>query len=110
MRVSYDPQDVQDIARLVAQELMPLLLAEIREAASRQPSPVVRSEPTSVAPIVSGTVVSKRGLRELTGLSPSTVARLEAQGLFPRRVTLSPGRVGWRRDEILAWRDTRAAA
>lgn len=114
MRISYEPQDIQDMARLVAQELMPLLLAEIREAAKRQPPPPPLSRPespkTETRPATVGAVVNKKGLKALTGLSPSTVARMEEKGLFPRRVTLSPGRVGWMRDAIEAWRETRAVA
>lgn len=112
MRISYEPQDIQDMARLVAQELMPLLLAEFREAIKHQPPPLLRPEPprADTRPTAVGAVVNKKGLKALTGLSPSTVARMEEKGLFPRRVTLSPGRVGWMRDAIEAWRETRAVA
>jgi len=36
--------------------------------------------------------------------------RLERQGLFPRRMQLSPGRVGWLKSEIEAWITARADA
>ena len=42
-----------------------------------------------------------------TSLSRSTIWRLAAQGRFPRRVKLSPGRVGWREDELVAWMNER---
>ena len=39
----------------------------------------------------------------LTGLSRSSIYRLEALGLFPRRVKLSASASGWRSNEIHAW-------
>jgi prophage regulatory protein len=36
--------------------------------------------------------------------------RLEKQSLFPRRMKLSPGRVGWLKSEIETWIADRAAA
>lgn len=42
-------------------------------------------------------------LREVTnrtGLSGTTIWRLERKGLFPRRRRISPGRVGWLEQDI----------
>jgi prophage regulatory protein len=39
----------------------------------------------------------------LTGLSRSTIQRLERAGGFPRRRALSPGAVGWLEDDVVAW-------
>jgi prophage regulatory protein len=39
----------------------------------------------------------------LTGLSRSSIYRLEALGHFPRRVKLSASASGWRNDEVQAW-------
>jgi prophage regulatory protein len=39
----------------------------------------------------------------LTGLSRSSIYRLEALGHFPRRVKLSASASGWRSNEIQAW-------
>jgi len=36
--------------------------------------------------------------------------RLERKGLFPKRLQLSPGRVGWLRSEIESWISARADA
>ena len=36
------------------------------------------------------------------------VGRLEARGVFPRRLQIGPGRVAWRESEIFAWLDERA--
>lgn len=46
-------------------------------------------------------------LERVTGLSASTLARLERQGLFPKRLKLTSRAVGWRADEIGAWLEER---
>ena len=46
----------------------------------------------------------------LTGLSQSTIRRLEIAGEFPRRKKLSIRAVGWSRSEVLAWLMSRARA
>lgn len=40
---------------------------------------------------------------DITGLSRVTIWRLERAGNFPKRIPLSPRRVGWREDEIQDW-------
>lgn len=42
-----------------------------------------------------------------TGLSASTVWRLEKNGSFPKRVQLSKNAVGWYEHEIESWIETR---
>lgn len=44
---------------------------------------------------------------EITGLSRSTIWRLENKGNFPRRVSLSTCRIGWRSLEVEQWLKTR---
>ncbi len=46
----------------------------------------------------------------LSGLSTSTVRRLEKQGKFPRRRRLSPNTVGWLESELGDWMLSRVAA
>jgi prophage regulatory protein len=48
-------------------------------------------------------ILSKRQVKELVLYSPQHVARLEAAGLFPKRVRLGPNRVGWVEGEVLDW-------
>jgi predicted DNA-binding transcriptional regulator AlpA len=45
-----------------------------------------------------------------TGLSRTTLWRLERQGEFPARVRLGLNSVGWREDEIAQWIDARPRA
>jgi predicted DNA-binding transcriptional regulator AlpA len=37
------------------------------------------------------------------GLSLPTLHRMRRAGLFPQPLVLSPGRVGWREDDLEAW-------
>jgi prophage regulatory protein len=48
-------------------------------------------------------ILSKKALKELVLYSPQHIARLEKAGLFPKRVQLSPNRVGWVESEVLDW-------
>ena len=43
----------------------------------------------------------------LTGLSRTTLWRLEREGKFPERVRLGANSVGWREEEVRAWLDER---
>src|SRR5438876_10456063 len=47
---------------------------------------------------------------ERTGLSRTTVWRLERQGAFPARRRLSPGPVGWLESEVDEWLAPRLTA
>ncbi|RZI97783.1 MAG: AlpA family phage regulatory protein [Brevundimonas sp.] len=46
-------------------------------------------------------------VRDLTGLSRTTVWRLQRTGAFPSPLALSPGRVGWLDSEVAAWTQAR---
>lgn len=60
---------------------------------------------TPVTPILKQPEVSR-----LTGLSRSSIYRLEALGQFPARIKLSEASSGWRSDEVQAWIDSRPRA
>ena len=49
-------------------------------------------------------------VRQLTGLSRSTVWRLEKNGQFPARRKLSANSIGWSLIELQAWIQSRSAA
>ena len=42
-------------------------------------------------------------VRQRTGLSRSTIWRMERSGVFPQRVRISVNVVAWREDEVTAW-------
>ena len=46
-------------------------------------------------------------VQKLTGLSRSSVYRLEAIGDFPKRVHLSERATAWRENELLDWIESR---
>ena len=54
-------------------------------------------------------VVRIHELVEMTGLSRSTIWRLEKARAFPPRLALSPGRIGYLDDDILVWLRERQA-
>ena len=55
-------------------------------------------------------ILGEAQVNQLTNLSRTTRWRMERRGEFPKRVRLSPGRVGWRQDEIREWIDSRSRA
>ncbi len=42
-------------------------------------------------------------VREKTGLTRTTVWRMEREGRFPGRIKISTNAMGWRSDEVIAW-------
>ena len=47
--------------------------------------------------------LSSKQVQEITGLSRSTIWRMENKKQFPNRVSLSAGRVGWLESQVKAW-------
>jgi prophage regulatory protein len=52
-------------------------------------------------------ILGESEVREMTGLSRVPRWRLERDGAFPQKIRLSPNRIGWRQDEVLAWLESR---
>ncbi|MFZ4580085.1 MAG: helix-turn-helix transcriptional regulator [Myxococcota bacterium] len=48
-------------------------------------------------------ILRRRDVCQVTGLSYSSIWRLELAGRFPSRIRLSPNSVGWRATEVDAW-------
>jgi len=46
-------------------------------------------------------------VQKLTGLSRSSIYRLEALGKFPKRVRLSERAVAWREQDLVNWNEAR---
>lgn len=55
-------------------------------------------------------IIRPRNIPSFTGLSKTTIWRLERAGNFPKRVKLSAGAVGYHLSDVQAWLATRAAA
>lgn len=52
-------------------------------------------------------IIRKPAVKTLTGLSVSTIWRLEHDGQFPRRISLGTRAVGWRYEEVITWLEKR---
>ena len=52
-------------------------------------------------------ILRRHDLKAMTGLSDSTIERLERRGEFPQRRRLGPASVGWLVEEIERWIETR---
>jgi prophage regulatory protein len=55
-------------------------------------------------------ILRRPDVERMTGLSRTTIWRLERGGNFPQRVQLSANSVGWRSNEVLAWIEARRPA
>ena len=51
--------------------------------------------------------LKKAEILGVTGLSHTTIWRLESKGEFPKRRKISPNRVGWVASEVQAWLNTK---
>lgn len=58
------------------------------------------------------TILRKPDIERAVGLSERQIRRLEAEGHFPKRISLCPGgrSVGWRASEVQEWIAERTAA
>ena len=63
------------------------------------------STPATRRPII----LQRPQVLERTGLSNTTVWRLQQRGDFPKPVQLSPGRVGWHERDVDNWVQSRRA-
>ena len=48
-------------------------------------------------------IIRSKEVQELTGLSRTTIWRLERAGKFPARLALTPGSIGWRLTDVEKW-------
>ena len=55
-------------------------------------------------------IIRASELQKITGLSRTTLWRLENKGDFPRRIKLGAGSVGWRNSEVTQWIEQRCHA
>jgi predicted DNA-binding transcriptional regulator AlpA len=54
-------------------------------------------------------IIRAKEVQSMTGLSRTTLWRMENKGEFPRRVSLGVGSVGWRHSEVQHWLANRQA-
>lgn len=107
MKFELEASDISAIANMVTCKLAPMF-AELRKVAVQETA--IRLDQTVKAKEharVKSKVINTKELLALTGLSRSTIWRLEKEKLFPARRSLSGKRVGWIRSEVEAWIETR---
>jgi len=62
-----------------------------------------KEEPVEVRAISFDGILSSEDVELVSSYSRTTIWREERAGRFPKRVQLSPGRVGWIGAEVLEW-------
>jgi len=67
----------------------------------------MKEENIKTSLIISAVVLPTHDVMNITGLSRTTLWRLERAGKFPMRLRLSANRIGWRKDEVEGWIATR---
>jgi len=120
MKIELSTLEMQALSSAIVAEAMKILAPRLDalERALLQralPPPTSHDQSQQGSPSVKSAqyrrdVLRRSDLQEITGLSPSTIARLENKGLFPARVQLSTKRVGWSRTEVDRWLEQRQAA
>lgn len=66
----------------------------------------MNSTHTTKTPTDIDRIIDRAELREIVPASDMTIWRWERDGKFPKRIRLSPNKVGWRASEIKAWMNT----
>lgn len=120
MKIELSTLDVQVLSDAIVEEALKSLALRLealeKVLLQRQipPSPPKSSVPdvaTTHSPVKPRREMLRRvDLEEITGLSPSTIYRLESRGLFPSRVQLSVKRVGWPLAAVERWVEDRQRA
>jgi prophage regulatory protein len=77
-------------------------------AVSDAPAPYHARKPRTITP--EDEIIRPRDLPQITGLSETTCWRLERAGDFPPKIRLSAGRVGYSRQALITWRESRQLA
>ncbi len=52
-------------------------------------------------------IIRPKEIKAITGLSNTTIWRMEKAGTFPKRVRLSAGEVGWLNSAVATWMASR---
>lgn len=103
MKFELEPSDLSAIADMVTRNLKPLLDEIKRISTNETTARIIQTVTVNEDAKPKSKVVNTNDLLRLTGLSRTTIWRLEREGKFPSRRTLSGKRVGWIRSEIEVW-------
>jgi prophage regulatory protein len=117
MKIELSTLEMQALSAAIVAEAMKMLaprLDALEKALLQRalPSPDLKVQATSATsptPFKSA-ILNRKEIKVLTNLGNTTLWRLEKEGRFPSKVQLSNGRVGWKRDDVMEWIETREAA
>lgn len=82
-------------------------LLEHLHSSIRDNSLPVKPSETSETEKNTDRILRAQEVQTMTGLSRTTIWRLENKGQFPRRVSLGGNRVGWKSSDVAKWIDER---
>ena len=93
-------QSQERAAEQAAQRAADIILRRLEEARAETAS-------TDLSRAEEPAILRAGDVKKITGLSISTIYRLERAGSFPARIKLGPRTVGWARDEVISWVEQR---
>lgn len=120
MKIELSTVEIKALSAAIAEEALKTLAPRLealeraliqRPLALPEPKGKVNQAISPAKPAKFRRDMLRRGdLQEITGLSSSTISRLESKGQFPARVKLSAKRVGWPLAEVEKWVEERQFA
>lgn len=108
MKFELEPSDLTAIADMVTRKLIPMFDDLKRTSAQETATRIIQTSTVSDIAKPKSKVVNTSELLRLTGLSRTTIWRLEREGAFPSRRSMSGKRVAWIRIEVEAWIESRS--
>ena len=70
----------------------------------------IEHSPARAGNAITDRIIGEPECREITNLSRTSRWRLIRAGEFPKKITLSPNRTGWRLSQVMAWLAERETA
>jgi prophage regulatory protein len=78
-------------------------------AVTPRPAPAQTAQASSGTRVLPVKLLRFPSVREMTGLSRSTIWRLERRGEFPRHHRIAPNVVAWVEEDLIGWIEERTA-
>ena len=100
---------LETLARIEAGQRVLAQKVAMIEAALAKIAATSKGDHRSKDPAIDEMVTMANVVR-MTGLSKSTLWRMQEDGTFPMRINLGDRRVGWPRSVVETWREERKAA
>jgi prophage regulatory protein len=100
------------LAMIGDMKLLPVMEQKSVVSKKKRGRPPVASPslPANQSPSMPSRILRIREVIDLTGMSKSTLMRLQRSGDFPSRIRIGDKAVGWREREVLAWIQSRQLA